>query len=247
MAGVSNAAENKIVDFLTGAADLKRGAPTAFIGLVTASISDTDTLSTITEAAYTGYTRVMLAPNGLYFGSASSGTASNDVAITFPNCTASSSTVVGWFTTDAYAGSTTDEVQTVTIDATGGTFTLTYSGQTTGAIAYNASTSTVVAALEALSNIGSGEVVVTGGPGSSGGGTPYAVTFTGTLANTNLDAMTANAGSLTGGAATATIDTLVAGGATGTVYYYGTTTSTTISTTQTPPTFAVGALQLSAD
>ena len=43
----------------------------------------------------------------------------------------------------------------------GGTFTLTYAGQTTGAIAHNASAATVQTALEALSNIGPGDVLVT--------------------------------------------------------------------------------------
>jgi hypothetical protein len=90
-----------------------------------------------------------------------------------------------------------NEVQTVTLTGapTGGTFTLTYDGQTTGTIAYNASAATVDAALEALSNIGSGDVAVTG---SAGG--PYTVTFGGALAATNVPEMTANGASLTGGA-----------------------------------------------
>lgn len=53
-----------------------------------------------------------------------------------------------------------NEVQTVTIDATGGTFTTTFGGQTTSAVAYNASAATYQAALEALSTIGSGNVSV---------------------------------------------------------------------------------------
>lgn len=89
----------------------------------------------------------------------------------------------------------TNEVQVVTLNGTptGGTFTLTYSGQTTSAIAYNASAATVDAALEALSNIGAGDVVVTG---SAGG--PWTVTFATALAATNLAEMTGNGGSLTG-------------------------------------------------
>ena len=49
-----------------------------------------------------------------------------------------------------YSG-TTDEVQTVTITGgpTGGTFTLTWGGQTTAAIAYNATAATVQALNEA--------------------------------------------------------------------------------------------------
>ena len=54
-----------------------------------------------------------------------------------------------------------NEVQTITIDATGGTFTITYSSDTTSAIAYNATASVVQTALEALDGIGAGDVSVT--------------------------------------------------------------------------------------
>lgn len=89
-----------------------------------------------------------------------------------------------------------NEVQTVTITGgpTGGTFTLTYAGQTTAGIAYNAAASAVQSALVALSNIGTGDVTVTG---SSGG--PYTVTFGGALGNQNVAQMTASGASLTGG------------------------------------------------
>lgn len=91
----------------------------------------------------------------------------------------------------------TDEVQTVTITGspTGGTFTLTYAGQTTGAIAYNASAATVQTALESLSNIGVGDVAVSG---SAGG--PYTVTFGGDLADKDVGQLTSTP-SLTGGTA----------------------------------------------
>jgi hypothetical protein len=85
---------------------------------------------------------------------------------------------------------------TITGTPTGGTFTLTYSGQTTAGIAYNANAAAVQAALEALSNIGVGDVAVTGGPGP---GTPWIVEFTGTLALTNVLVMTASGAGLTGG------------------------------------------------
>lgn len=102
------------------------------------------------------------------------------------------------------------EVQTISVTGspTGGTFTLTYGGQTTAAIPYNASLAAVQAALQALPNIGSGfeglsplsgyqtypgGVVVTGTPGTS-----YVVTFQGALANLNVPAITATP-SLTGG------------------------------------------------
>lgn len=89
------------------------------------------------------------------------------------------------------------EVQTVTITGTptGGTFTLTWNGQTTAAIAYNATAAAVQTALEALSNIGVGDVAVTGGPGP---GTAYTVTFRGALSDQDVAALTATA-SLTGG------------------------------------------------
>ncbi len=95
-----------------------------------------------------------------------------------------------------FSQSGTNEVQTVTISGspTGGTFTLTYAGQTTAGIAYNAAATAVQSALAALSTVGTGNVAVTG---SAGG--PYTVTFQGALAHTNVAAMTASAASLTGG------------------------------------------------
>lgn len=110
-----------------------------------------------------------------------------------------------------YSG-TTDEVQTATVTGapTGGTFTLTWNGQTTAAIAYNATAATVQTALAALSNIGAGNVTVTGVAGG-----PYTVDFVGTLANTDVAQMTATA-SLTGGTSPGvTIATTTAGGAAG--------------------------------
>ena len=56
------------------------------------------------------------------------------------------------------------QVQTLKITGspTGGTFTLTAGGQTTTALAYNATTAVVQAALAALSSVGAGNVTVTG-------------------------------------------------------------------------------------
>jgi hypothetical protein len=108
-----------------------------------------------------------------------------------------------------YSG-TTDEKQSVTVTGapTGGTFTLTFSGQTTAAIAYNATAAAVQSALAALSNIGAGNVAVTGANGG-----PYTVSFIGALANTDVAQMTATP-SLTGGTSPGvTIATTTAGGA----------------------------------
>lgn len=95
-----------------------------------------------------------------------------------------------------FNGPGTNEVQTVTItgEPTGGTFTLTYSGQTTSALAYNATAAQVATALKALSNIGDTDVQVTGANGG-----PYTVTFIGALGETNVAQMTASGASLTGG------------------------------------------------
>lgn len=83
---------------------------------------------------------------------------------------------------------------TLTGAPTGGTFTLTYSSQTTAALPYNASAGQIQAALEALSNIGEGEVDVTGGLDV---GTTFTVTWYGTLVGTITNPTVT--GSFTGG------------------------------------------------
>jgi hypothetical protein len=110
-----------------------------------------------------------------------------------------------------------NEAQTVTITGTptGGTFTLTAFGATTSAIAYNAASAAVQAALEALTTIGVGNVAVTGGPGP---GTPYVATFQGDLAARDLPQMTAT-GSFTGGATPAVAVTTTTPGRWGGRYF----------------------------
>lgn len=131
------------------------------------------------------------------------------------------------FTVTASDNSTgTNEVQTITITGTptGGDFTLTYDGQTTGNIAYNADAATVQAALEALSNIGAGDVSCGGGalPGSA-----VTVTFQGALAATNVAQMTADDSGLTGGSTPeVTVATITAGLAAGSVSVSTTTANT---------------------
>lgn len=105
-----------------------------------------------------------------------------------------------------------DEVQQLTITGspTGGTFTLTYSGQTTSALAYNASAAEVQAALEALSNIAANEVQCYGSGLPSG---TITIHFCSGLGATNVAAITSS-DSLTGGSSPATVlSTLTAGGA----------------------------------
>ncbi len=89
-----------------------------------------------------------------------------------------------------------NEVQTVTVTGNGGTFTITYSGQTTSDIAYDASSAAVQTALEALSNIAPGDVVVTGGPGDATGSVPYVLSFGGALADTDLAEVTTSVAAL---------------------------------------------------
>lgn len=103
-----------------------------------------------------------------------------------------------------------NEVQQVAISATGGTFTLTYAGQTTSAIVWNASAAVLLAAIEALSNIPAGAMRVTQTVAASPLFT-YTVEFGGSLGETNVAAMTSSAASLTGGASTATITTPTSG------------------------------------
>jgi hypothetical protein len=109
-----------------------------------------------------------------------------------------------------------DEVERITVNAAGGTFTISHGGYTTKAIPYNASAAKVQRALEGLPSIGSRNVVVRGGPGAEGGGTPYTVIFVGGLAERAITPLTTNRSSLTaggGGVSLATVVVLVPGGA----------------------------------
>lgn len=95
-----------------------------------------------------------------------------------------------------------NEFQTVSISGgpTGGTFTLTFKGVTTGTIAYNAAASAVQTALEAISTIGSGGVSVKGGalPGAA-----VYVEFLAPKVTGDLPLLTANGSGLTGGSSPA--------------------------------------------
>lgn len=93
-----------------------------------------------------------------------------------------------------------NDVQTITVTGTptGGSFMLALSGQVTGPIAFNANAAAVQALLEALPNVGVGNVVCGGGPFP---GTPITATFQGDMAATEVPVMTLYSNSLTGGAA----------------------------------------------
>lgn len=92
-----------------------------------------------------------------------------------------------------YAG--LPEIQQVAPGGTGGTYTLTFGGQTTGAIGRLLSAAAFQAIFEAISSVGAGNVSVSGPDGG-----PYLVRFTGTLGAADQAAITATS-SLTGAGA----------------------------------------------
>lgn len=102
-----------------------------------------------------------------------------------------------------------DEVQQITPGGTisGGTWQITYDGQQTAALAHNAAASAVQAALDALSNVEPGDIVVSGGPLTVGF---FALTFKKNLGGLDVPQVTV-ASSLTGTGPTATPSTTTAG------------------------------------
>jgi hypothetical protein len=90
-----------------------------------------------------------------------------------------------------------NEVQTVSHTQASGTGTLTFNGQTTAGIAFNATADTIRLALEALSNVAPGDVTVTGGPWPAA----VTITFLRAWGEQNVPAIT---GTLTGLAVTTT-------------------------------------------
>lgn len=104
-------------------------------------------------------------------------------------------------TTGQAMGGVTNEVQSITINGTvsGGTFTITVTeiGETTAAIDYDATASEIQTALDALSGLEPGDIVVTGGPIPSA---PAVLTYNGPVfAGKGVAEITVNSGSLTGG------------------------------------------------
>jgi hypothetical protein len=92
---------------------------------------------------------------------------------------------------------TTSEVQRIITNSNGGTFTITYSGQTTAAIAYNATAAQVQSAIDALSNITPGDVVVTQ--------PERAYVFEWAVSLNNVPLVTSNDAALTGGTGVSTL------------------------------------------
>jgi hypothetical protein len=110
----------------------------------------------------------------------------------------------------------TSEIDTLTIGGTptGGTFTLTYDGQTTAPIAWSATNATLLAnintALRALGNVGSTNITATANSLTAGIGT-ITLTFSGGLADRVVALMTANGTALTGTTPTVAVTQATAG------------------------------------
>jgi len=160
--------------------------------VVTTLISDLDqysgTLSSGT-LTFSGYK-----PDGTALGS----TPTTD--LTMPVTAATTvNDVLTWLNTDEGTAAV-DELQTISSTGTAGTFTLSFGGQTTGALNWNESAANIEAALEGLSSIGAGNVTC------GGGILPANVTVSfagGTLAGQNVGMITADNTLLTGTASIA--------------------------------------------
>jgi hypothetical protein len=110
------------------------------------------------------------------------------------------------------------EIQKLVVDATGGTFTLSFGAiapTTTGPLAFNASAATVQAALAGLGGIGAGNVAVAGPDGG-----PWTVRFVGSLKEANQpnlgsdqSALTGDNPSVPGAGPTLVVSEIIAGGA----------------------------------
>lgn len=98
-----------------------------------------------------------------------------------------------------------NDVQTITVTATGGDFTVTLDMDPSGVsdpvvssdIAAPGTAAGVQTAIQGMTNVGAGNAIVTGAAGG-----PYVVTFEGALADTAIPLMTLQTGALTGGGAT---------------------------------------------
>lgn len=112
----------------------------------------------------------------------------------------------GFFKTSELTGAGgTNEIQTLTFDTDvdGGTFTITWRGYTTAAIAWNATAATIkTAMLAAMPILVTGDLTASG---SAGG--PHTFTFTGAYAGANVDLLSIDISGLTDGGVAVTSDT----------------------------------------
>lgn len=90
----------------------------------------------------------------------------------------------------------TNEEQTLAVEASGGTYTLSFDGATTASLAYDATSAQLQTALRGLSTVGGSNLAV------SGSGTPFSITFTDALAATNVAQIAVDDSNLSGSAST---------------------------------------------
>lgn len=132
-----------------------------------------------------------------------------------------SGTVLGRVTSSgkyaAYASPS--ETVSIAVDATGQTangYTIGVAGITlAGYLVFDATAAAMQAKLETSDSIFPGDVVVTGGPGDSGGTTPYVVTWAGNYEGADAPTIVVTDDDLTGGGATVVATTTAGGEATG--------------------------------
>jgi len=117
-----------------------------------------------------------------------------------------------------------DEVQRLTIEATGGDFTLSFEGETTDPIGVVSTEPSQPKAdeaqekLEMLTGIGAGNVAVHGRYDVSAAKGTYAIAFTGALAETDVTQLVADDEGLTGTSETASVATATQGSGPGRLY-----------------------------
>ncbi|HEY5342927.1 MAG TPA: hypothetical protein VIJ66_04640, partial [Solirubrobacteraceae bacterium] len=138
-------------------------------------------------------------------------------ALLFPVAAAAAPAGSGWSMglvaepTNFSAAETQDWVEQLTVNATGGTYELqpAHNSARTTAIAWDASAEEVQKALEALPEVGPGNVSVSGGPGDETGSKPYTVTWVGALSGSFPGGLGLQENKLMNGAGAGTISTEV--------------------------------------
>lgn len=95
-AGYADATEVLIIDPENGKGTAYTETAPWFMAATTVAVTDADTGSTITEAAYTGYARKSVAAADMNAAASPGGSATNANAITFAPCTGGTAAVIGF-------------------------------------------------------------------------------------------------------------------------------------------------------
>jgi hypothetical protein len=108
--------------------------------------------------------------------------------------------------------STTTGQYSIAVDATGGTWSVVINSVTLAGLGHNIGASALQAAVDGMTGVAVGDITVSGGPGASGGATPYKLTLepNGFLYGQLVPTCTTVASSLTGGAGTAAVTAVMA-------------------------------------